>query len=109
MPQSGHSRRSFREMMLKLTQASSDRIRRQVNEPERGALDNRPRRLTSRDITDFYEASDARPFKGRTSIARRIQKEHPYRFHALLRQYSWLRRKMKKMGYNPDDARWLLP
>ena len=68
-----------------------------------------PRRLKEEDVDMFLEATEQRPKpKNRDQIIEAIKANNAYRWWRLNRDYQWLRKRMKKMGYSPDDARELL-
>lgn len=65
------------------------------------------RRMTPAEL-DSTLNYDAAPSPRQGWVRKRIEQEHPYRYAALQREYRWLQRRLKKMGLNPEDARWLL-
>lgn len=68
-----------------------------------------PRRLREEDVIAFYEASDKRrPALGRDEIITIIRGKNSYRWWRIQHDYKWLRKQMRKLGQNPDDARELL-
>lgn len=68
-----------------------------------------PRIVTPNELDSWFEAADARPKVGTKSVADRIRSRNPFRWRRLLRDYRWAQKEMKRMGLNPEDARWLLP
>ena len=70
---------------------------------------NNPRRLREEDVVGFYEAAHSqRGPMNREQIIAALEKKNSYRMWRLRHDYKWVRRQMKKMGLNPDDARELL-
>ena len=67
------------------------------------------RRLTSDDVDSFVEAATLRKEPRTTAQARAaIRQSNPVRWWRLQGDLKWLRREMKRMGLNPEDARWIL-
>lgn len=73
------------------------------------------RTLDDDDYESFFSAADARPRRTtprspqtRADIIAALEKKNSYRMWRLNHDYKWLRRQMKKMGHDPDDARELL-
>lgn len=67
------------------------------------------RLLTDNDIDSFNEAADQRkPQRTQTNIIEALRKKDGHRMWRLQRDYRWMQKQMKKMGLNPEDARWLL-
>jgi hypothetical protein len=46
--------------------------------------------------------------KTRADIIAELKRRNPHRWWRVNHDYRWLKRRMKKMGYNPDDAKELL-
>lgn len=68
------------------------------------------RRLKEEDVDMFLEAAEQRPpTKDKTQIIESIKANNAYRWWRLNHDYKWLKKRMKKMGYSPDDAKELLP
>lgn len=61
-------------------------------------------------IDSFFEAADSRKARpvDRDGIIDLIKSKNSYRWWRLNHDYKWLRKEMKRLGYNPDDARELL-
>lgn len=74
------------------------------NSKNRGA----PRPLSGVDITAFIEAAESKPPRGVPEMRRYVQLKNPVRWRRMQRDFRWMQRKMKKLGLNPEDARWLL-
>jgi len=70
---------------------------------------NKPRRLTEEDYVGFFEATERRtgPMT-RDQIIEAIRQKNPYRWWRIQYDYRWLKKQVKKLGLNPDDARELL-
>lgn len=74
---------------------------------------NQPRDLTEADrigwdvAMDQRAASKMRP-QTREDIIRLIRNRNPLRWHGFVKDYKWVQKEMKKLGLNPDDARYLL-
>lgn len=74
-----------------------------------GYLKGPPRRLREEDYYDFFTSAEGR--KGamtREQIIEYLERKNYYRWWRLRHDYKWLRKQMKKLGQNPDDARELL-
>lgn len=70
---------------------------------------SRPRTLDDSDFDAFYKAADGRSAPlTREQIIAKLERKNSYHMWALRYHYRWVRRQMKKMGLNPDDARELL-
>lgn len=89
----------WRRMWTEITQTPDQRsnLRRSPTEAERLGWDNA---LTER-------SKDAPP-KTLTSIRTLIKNKNPVRWWQLQRDFKWVQKEMKKMGLNPDDARYIL-
>ena len=68
------------------------------------------RKLTDEDIDGFYAAAEKRPMKERTivNIQEEIKLKNPVRWNRMQRDLKWLKKQMRKMGLNPEEARWVL-
>jgi len=71
------------------------------------------RDLTNADYDAFDAALDERaaaPMKPQTRQQLRalIRKRNPLRWWSLQNDLRWVEREMKALGYNPDDARYIL-
>lgn len=71
-----------------------------------------PRRLTVQDLTAFQDAQDERFSKRELrrieDVRAEISKVNPVKFWQMRRDFKWLQRQMKKLGLNPEDARYIL-
>ena len=56
----------------------------------------------------WFEAGEIRRPRTRDEIIREIQRHSRHRWWRINRDYRWLKKRMKKMGYSPDDAKDLL-
>ena len=56
---------------------------------------------------DAAADSRMRP-RSKTEIVAALNQKNSYRMWRLRHDFKWLQRQMKKMGYNPEDARELL-
>ena len=67
------------------------------------------RRLDDGDIDAFMDAAERRmrPIT-RDEIREHMRRKNGWRWWRLQHDYRWLRKQMKKLGLNPDDARELL-
>jgi len=72
---------------------------------ERGAS---PRSLDADDYSMFDRAVNERPPRVNQTVEQHMRKKNFFRWHRLKRDYRWLQRQMKKMGMNPEEARWYL-
>jgi hypothetical protein len=71
------------------------------------------RPLTNEDHLSWQTAQDIRqsePPAPRTieDARKRLQAANPVKYRFLKRDFKWAQKEMKKMGLNPEDARWLL-
>lgn len=60
-------------------------------------------------VDSFMEAADQR--KGprtKAEILAIIKKRNGYRLWRIRHDYKWLQKEMRRLGYNPDDAKELL-
>ena len=69
------------------------------------------RKLSEEDVADFLASRPTqKPIP--TMTVRRVQHDimvkNPVRWMRLQKDLKWLQRVVKKMGYQPEDARWLL-
>jgi hypothetical protein len=55
-----------------------------------------------------YEAAYDRPPKNLLQMQAAVARRNPRRWRRMQRDLKWLEKRMKKMGLNPEDARWLL-
>lgn len=71
-----------------------------------------PRDLTSEDRAGWANAQDARlkPPKVSTvnDVRRLIRNRNPVRWHQMQRDFKWVQKEMKRIGLNPEDARFML-
>lgn len=72
-----------------------------------------PRNLTEQDRLEWEQAQDERmiqPLKPRTrdEVRNAIKYRNPVRWWQIQRDFSYLRREMKRLGLNPEDARWII-
>lgn len=71
--------------------------------------DNQPRTLDDADYVSWFAAADRRTDPlSRDELIVEIKKRNPHRWWRIQYDYKWLRRQMKRLGQNPDDARELL-
>ena len=57
---------------------------------------------------DVYGAAYDRPPSNLATLRKRIYSLSPVRWKRMQRDFRWMQKQMKKMGLNPEDARWLL-
>lgn len=78
---------------------------------------NDKRRLNQNDLDGIWEASTDRVTSAAFRTPRRmtrdeiiavIKQKNGYRWWRIQYDYRWLRKQMKKLGQNPDEARELL-
>lgn len=73
---------------------------------------NKPRDLTEADRLGWYDAGDEREksIKPRTvqDVQSLIRNRNPVRWRQLQGHYKWLQKEMKRIGLNPEDARYIL-
>ena len=73
---------------------------------------NERRDLTEEDRLSWYDAGTSRP-KGpadRTiqDVRALVRNRNPVRWRQLQKNFKWVQKEMRKMGLNPEDARYLL-
>lgn len=67
------------------------------------------RRLTERDVDSFLTATGKRPpEKHLLSLDQALKRENPVRWWRMKRDFKWAKKQAKKMGYDPEEIRWLL-
>ena len=72
------------------------------------------RPLTEEDRVGWYDAQDtmrrnmSKEPKNIESVRRLIRHRNPVRWYNLQRDFKWVQKEMKKMGLNPEDARYIL-
>jgi hypothetical protein len=71
-----------------------------------------PRNLTEADRIGWADAQDSREssMKPRTieDVKALVRNRNPIRWRQLQGDFRWLQKEMKKMGLNPEDARYIL-
>lgn len=61
------------------------------------------------DFELFFEAAENRITpRSKSKIIAEIEKKNSYRWWRIRHDYKWLKRQLKRMGYNPDEAKELL-
>lgn len=73
---------------------------------------NERTRLSDSDVEGWDGALDARtysrlPLRTREDVRKAIFRMNPIKYRQVMGDYRWLQRKMKKLGLNPEDARYL--
>lgn len=73
----------------------------------------KPRNLTEDDRLGWDDAMDQRqksPLQPRTvqDVQRLIRNRNPLRWHGIQKDFKWVQKEMKKLGLNPEDARYIL-
>ncbi len=67
------------------------------------------RALRDEDVIEFFAAADNRTgSKTREQILADLERKNSYRMWRIRHDFKWLKKQMKKMGQNPEDARELL-
>lgn len=70
------------------------------------------RNLTPVDRNGWADAQDSRAMdkgpKDQESIRNLIRNRNPVRWWQLQRDFKWVQKEMKRLGLNPEDARFLL-
>lgn len=73
---------------------------------------NKPRDLTDEDRLAWDDALDQRARKTKPEtlddIRALIRHRNPIRWRNLQKDYRWVQKEMKKLGLNPEDARYIL-
>lgn len=84
---------------------------REAGEQTRQRPPAQPRDLTAEDYASWDAALDARASMAPRTIEQTraiIRAKNPIRWMQLQRDLRWVAKEMKKMGLNPDEARYLL-
>lgn len=67
-----------------------------------------PRPLTDDDYQTWYDAADQQtPDRTLDWAAASIRRYNIWKWNQMMRDYRWLQKRMKKLGLNPEDARYL--
>lgn len=68
-----------------------------------------PRDLSGKDYEDWFEAGERELPPERTLAWARaaIRRYNVWKWNQMMRDYRWLQKRMKKLGLNPEDARYL--
>ena len=67
------------------------------------------RTLDENDLLSFQTATEQRkPALEVTDVQTWLKRQNPWRWSSLQREIKWMRKKMVKLGLNPDDAGWYL-
>ena len=71
---------------------------------------NRQRKILDDEMVDsFMKSADKRTGPRTTEeIVEIIKARNGYRLWRLRKDYKWLQKEMRRLGYNPDDAKELL-
>lgn len=74
-----------------------------------GWLDTPPRPLTPDDVGSFFKAAEKPkpPVKDAAWVRKQLSVRNPVRWARLQRDYRWMQKSMKKMGLNPEEARYI--
>ncbi|HEY6021733.1 MAG TPA: hypothetical protein VIY48_18245 [Candidatus Paceibacterota bacterium] len=65
----------------------------------------------SSDGAPLFDPTDERPLvrqKTIDDIRAELRSDNPWRWMRMRSDVRWMRRRMKKRGYNPEDFRWIL-
>jgi hypothetical protein len=69
-----------------------------------------PRPLTEEDVAGFLKAAGVR----KPSIPRQdmmislLRRNNFWRWHQVQKDFRWMKKVLRKNGYDPEEARWLL-
>jgi hypothetical protein len=66
----------------------------------------RPRQLTDEDIAWFEDTKLDKPLT-MEDVKALLRQRNPVRWWRLQNDFKWMQRQLRKMGRNPEDARWL--
>lgn len=67
-----------------------------------------PRRINEDDIASWFKATEKPPKEYTIERLREhMRMKNPVRWRRLRKDFAWMMREMKKLGMNPEDARWL--
>ena len=69
-----------------------------------------PRPLTEQDRVSWYSAQDRRTsnLRDMDAVKALIRQRNPIRWRCLRKDFAWMQKEMKRLGLNPEDARYLL-
>lgn len=76
---------------------------------------NELHRATDEELVGWNDALDMRentaysriPLQTREDVIRAVRRTNPIKYGQIMRDYKWLQKQMKKLGLNPEDARYL--
>lgn len=73
-------------------------------------LGTEPRRMTHTELGRLFDAGIQKPPTSTTieELRKNIRLRNPVRWKRLQKELRWVEKQMKKMGHNPEDARWIL-
>lgn len=68
--------------------------------------------LSEADVDSFITASETKPNKkvvsSKEDIISHMKKSNWVRYRRLQKDYKWLQGRMRELGLNPEEARWIL-
>lgn len=67
-----------------------------------------PRSMTESEISATLKEGWTDAPKSIDKIRQQIQRDNPVRWARLQREFRWAQKRMRKLGLNPDDVRWIL-
>lgn len=85
-------------------------MRQLETEYERNLYGTNRRDLDDDDRTSWDDAldedRDSKP-KNMAEVRRALKRYNKFKYNQMMRDYRWLQKQMKKMGHNPEDARYI--
>lgn len=67
-----------------------------------------PRHMTDAEFQSIISDKPPKPPTTTAEIRKAIFTQNPVRWKRLQREIAWMKKRMKKMGLNPEDFRWVL-
>lgn len=66
-----------------------------------------PRFPTEEEVKDWFRAAKARERIAMT-VRQELRSRNKVRWNRLQGDFAWMQKELKKMGLNPEDARWYI-
>jgi hypothetical protein len=81
------------------------------NDLNKARFGSQPRNLTDSDMRDWDDAASRprpTPPRNQAEVIAALKRINRYKYATYVNYRKWVRRKMKKLGLNPEDERYLL-
>jgi len=66
-----------------------------------------PRFPTDDEVKAWLRSADSRQHNA-MNVRKELRRRNPVRWNRMQGDFHWMQKQLKKMGLNPDDARWYL-